>query len=254
MMQIWKKFILCLVGLLSSGLLADSSGGFVLITVLYNETNPARIAEYIECFDLNRAHGSIDAVHVVYDTAKDTDNNVIHDHLVQSGVAISYVQGRVPYAYCFDLANQLYPNQRIILSNADIYFNETLTLLDRYDFTDIFFALTRWDVQKDGSIEIFKQYNKEGKFWPDASIRSQDVWMFQTPLRTFNRSDILMGTMQCDSRIAFQAAISGLTVINPCLTIQCCHLHLSEVRNYDKYDRYTEHHLMQGVAWCELPE
>ncbi|HEV2600760.1 MAG TPA: hypothetical protein VGT41_00545 [Candidatus Babeliales bacterium] len=253
-MQMLKKIIVSIAVACSAGLLANIDNGFVLITVLYNETNAERIAEYIECFERNRMHTSIDSIHVIYDTVKDEGNNVILDHLIQSGVAISYVQGRVPYAYCFDLANRLYPNRRIILSNADIYFNDTLTLLDRYDFTDLFFALTRWDVRQDGSLEIFKQYNKEGKFWPDASIRSQDVWMFQTPLRAFNRSDIFMGTMQCDSRIAFQAASSGLAVINPCLTIQCCHLHLSDVRNYDKSDRYTEHHLMQGVAWSQLPD
>ncbi len=238
---------------------------FTLVTVLYNETNPERIQEYITCLERNKEHDRIEYIHVIYDTSKDTDTNTIldylkrdylkHDTTKQADITISYVQGRVTYDYCFSLINNLYPNRRIILSNADIYFNKTLELLDSYDLSDTFFALTRWNAlssEKEAPLEIFKQYKKDGTFWPEASITSQDVWIFNSPIRQFEDDTILMGTMQCDSRIAYQARKSGLQVLNPCLSIQCCHLHLSEIRNYDKNDRYTDYSRMIGVPWCML--
>lgn len=248
---------------------------YTLVTVLYNETNEARIQEYISCLERNREHNRIEHIHVIYDTSKDTgttpildylkrdyiensnlkQNNLGHDNLNQAHITISYVQGRVTYDYCFSLANNLYPNHRIILSNADIYFNETLELLNTYDLSTTFFALTRWNAlnfEKNAPLEIFKQYKKDGTFWPEASITSQDVWIFNAPIRPFEEKDIMMGTMQCDSRIAYQAHKSGLQVLNPCLSIQCCHLHLSEIRNYDPKDRYTDYSRMMGVPWSTL--
>jgi hypothetical protein len=47
-------------------------------------------------------------------------------------------------------------NAKVILANADIFFDATLNLLDGYDFTNKFFALTRYDLLLDGSIQKMK--------------------------------------------------------------------------------------------------
>lgn len=207
-------------------LVHTQSDNFILITSLYNEKNEARIAEYITCMEKNLAHPLIDTIHVLYDFSNDTEENSVLNFLLSKPVTIHYIYGRSTYDQCFELVNLLHPDRRIIISNADIYFNKTLNLLDSYDLRGKFLALTRWDIQTDGSLKIFT--------WPGDQPHSgsQDTWIFRAPIRSFEDKTIAIGVPHCDIRLSYQANKSGLIVRNPCLSIQCCHLHLSGIRNY----------------------
>ena len=224
---------------------------FTLITVLYNEKNPERADEYRTCLNHNINHKLINTVHVIYDTSADDQNNSILNYLKSKNVTISYVNSRQTYGYCFDLANKLYPNSKIILSNADIYFNETLNLLRNYDLTGKFLALTRWNVTKDATLEIFKQYT-QGVFDKGSSETSQDTWILKTPIFISDAHSLRMGLMQCDSCIAYEALKSGLKVINPCLSIQCCHVQLTNIRNYNASSWPYANRVWLPVAWQTL--
>jgi len=205
---------------------------FILIIPLYNETKKNRAKEYTACLKKNLENELIEHIHIVYDTSNNTDYDSIADYLKNPKVTFNTVFGRQSYDYFFKLANKNYPNKKIILSNADIFFNKTLTYLNDYNFKNNLLALTRWNVQNDGSLEIFKQFDKNGYYHKENSARSQDTWIFETPIKNFACDDIKLGIMGCDSAIAYRALKAGLTVKNPCLTIQCCHLHLSEKKDY----------------------
>ncbi len=204
----------------------------VLITCLYNEDNPERAEEYLVCLKQNLACPFIDVIHVIYDTTNDdkidTSKNAILNYLIEKSVLITYTNCRQSYEMCFDIANTLYPNSKVIVSNADIYFNHTLEYLKHYNLTGKFLTLTRWNVKKDGSLDLYR--TKELYGTPDGS--SHDSWVFTTPLRPFKNSRIELGTKHCDGRIAFQAQQAGLHVLNPCLTLQTCHVHLTGLRRY----------------------
>jgi hypothetical protein len=204
-----------------------SENRFVLIIPLYNEQNSLRLAEYVECINTNLAHLRIAKLHVLYDIGTHAlRKSVILKFLKSKHIPVSLILGRATFEQCFDLANSLYPDCPVIISNADIYFNATLDLLKTYDFNNTFLAITRWDVQKDGSLKPFIKSN--GEFFEG----SQDAWIFKTPIKRFNNARVELGTTWCDGRIAYEAKKEGLVVINPCKSIQCCHLHLSNVRNY----------------------
>ena len=143
---IMKKFIrLARQGMLAVILLSISlpmsCKQFVLITSLYNETNEARRQEYITCLKNNITHPMIKKIHIIYDKAKDDKNNnfrtVLKNLAMQEPkkLKITIISGRPSYSYCFELANTKYPNSSVILSNGDIFFNETLQTLDNYDLT-----------------------------------------------------------------------------------------------------------------------
>jgi len=240
-----KRFISSMIAMISFVFLAHAqSDNFVMITSLYNEKEEARIAEYVVCMEKNLVHPLIDTIHVLYDTAKDdSEESILLDYLRSKKVIIHYIQGRPTYHECFELANTLHPGRRIIIGNADIYYNETLGLLDTYDLADKFLALTRWNVQEDGSIKIY--------MWPNnkEAIGSQDVWIFKTPIKPFKDQSVTIGVPHCDARIAYQAKQSGLTVLNPCLSIQACHVHLSGIRHYVALPRPKE---MMWVPWSTL--
>jgi hypothetical protein len=125
------------------------------------------------------------------------------------------------------LANELDYNKKIIICNADIYFNETLFHLNDYNLSRKFLALTRWDKKKDGSIVPYRRSGMRD------TTDSQDAWIFQTPIPPFKYDKIMLGVMGCDNRIAYRAKEAGLIILNPCKTIQAIHLHMSGIRNFD---------------------
>jgi hypothetical protein len=208
---------------------------FNLIISLYNEKNKQRAAEYKLCLEKNIDHPLINQIHIVYDTTKDDNVNELLRFLESKKVYIHLVSDRPSYGYCFQLANTLMPHSNVIVSNADIFFNDTLCELQFYDLSNKFLAITRWNVCQDGKLRIF------GSMYSPRSD-SQDVWIFRTPLKQFENDGIKMGLLDCDGRIAFQAQKAGLHVINPCRTIQCCHVHLSGIRNWtDRVGKYPHH-------------
>jgi len=206
---------------------------FTLITVLYNEKNEKRAQEYLTCLEKNRAHKKIASIHVVYDTSKDTETEkkTILNKLNEEHITITYIDSRPTYQFCFDIANAYYPDSKIILANADIYFDETLSLLDDYDLEGKFLALTRWDQQSNTTCYIHGI-----KIHPEESY-SQDTWIFKTPI-DFPNSNILIGIPGCDTAIAYYAKENNFTVLNSCLSIKTHHLHESEIRNYDNSFKY----------------
>lgn len=230
--EIIKKIIKSFFLLCTIACSYSNAQKFTLMTVLYNESHEARRQEYITCIETNLKHPLIERIHVLYDTDKDDEQNKLLKYLKTKNVEISYIKGRPTFAFCFNLANVLYPESRVILCNADIYFNESLHELESFDLTNKFLALTRWDVTDTGSVEIFKQYKKDGSFDDTMSYLSMDAWIFKTPIKEFVNANFQLGTWACDGYIAYQAYISGLQVSNPCLSIQCCHLHLSKVRHW----------------------
>jgi hypothetical protein len=217
-----------------------SSKKFILVTSLYNEPKPERAREYLTCLEKNLNHSRIAHIHVVYEFVPG-DNSELLNYLLSKNISIEFVSSRPSYGFMFDLVNRQYPGQKIIVSNADIYFNETLTLLDDYDLTNKFLALTRWNVRADGSMTPYFTVKK---------MYSQDTWIFRAPLKKFNDDSMVLGTCGCDNRLAFQADAAGLEVLNPCGSIQCCHLHLSNVRNYKKCKPMDPaKDLFKGLDW-----
>lgn len=120
----------------------------------------------------------------------------------------------------FRHANTLLPNDSVVaIINSDIFFDETIRLAENIGKNEVY-ALSRWDIQKDGSAKLFNRSD------------SQDVWIFRTPVGEIKGADFTMGRAGCDNRIAFLFEQAGYKVTNPCKSIINYHLHLSGVRNY----------------------
>ncbi len=229
---------------------------FLLLTHLYNETHRQRAFEYIDCLEKNLKHPLITKVHVIYDTSLDNEGeNIIRPYLESKNITMTNVQERPSFGFCFQLVNELYPGWEIILSNADIYFNKTLHTLEDYDLKDKFLALTRWEVTQANELNLFWLRDANGFFRLDYAETSQDVWIFETPIRKFRKDFFSLGTWNCDYVIGYFAREVGLTVLNPCLTIQSCHKHLSCKRNYTPgvvYDYEVSHGELMRIPFAIL--
>lgn len=242
-------FLLCL-GILPIHCQVADSKKFVLITTLYNEKNEARIGEYLTCLKSHLEHPRIKKIIVFYDTDRDDQKSVLLNALkMENNIVIKTISGRASFALFFDYANEFHQNENIIICNADIFFNDTLNTLDSIDLENKFLTLTRWNVTQSGDLELFKQYYN-GSYLERSSQRSMDAWIFKSPLKKFNNPDIRLGLMGCDMAVAVQAMEAGLFVFNPCLSVQACHLHLSESRNYVKTEVPYKIPGSCYVPWC----
>lgn len=212
--------------------------------MLYNETNADRRAEYIECLEHNLKHPLIKGIHVLYDTSKDDSKNILFHFILKKNISFTPIHGRATFQQCFDIANTVYKDNAIILCNGDIYFNETLHALRGYCLEGKFLALSRWDVQKNGSLKIQLGSNSKPLYC------SQDAWIFKSPITTI-KANIMLGLLGCDGTIAKNALQAGFIVTNPCLTIQCCHLHLTNIHHYPSTFAYPSSGYYD-VIWTHL--
>jgi len=133
---------------------------------------------------------------------------------------------RPTYSDMFEHANINYVGETCIIANSDIFFNDTLKHLENFNLENLFLCLTRYDLKLDGSLVFINE---------DFMMRSQDVWIFKSPVPTVlvERSKFHLGTNACDNMISRIATDSGLTTSNPSLLIETIHLHNSNIRTYN---------------------
>lgn len=123
------------------------------------------------------------------------------------------------YNYFFQRINEITgPNDVNIISNSDIFFDETIALAEKIKPRE-FFALLRWEWQSDGSVKFYDR--------PD----SQDTWIVRGKIENVY-GDFTLGVRGCDNRIAYEFLKAGYKVRNPSKSIKTYHVHNSQIRNY----------------------
>lgn len=224
-----RHFFYTIITLFSLFIWAENSQNnrFILMTTLYHETDSARIEEYKTCILHNLQNKNIEKIVIIFDYSKDSNSYDLIDFLKTLPVTIYFKNGRATYGDFFDLANNTFPNRNIVLVNGDIFFDETFDTLNDFNLDKKFLAITRWNIEKNGTIELTKHY-QTGL----ANPGSHDTWIFRSPITIPNAHTIPLGIMQCDGAIAFLAQKAGYTLLNPCLSVHCLHLHQSPVRHY----------------------
>ena len=166
----------------------------------FKQKDKARQKELDYCLEQNRNHPLIDQVYTF-------EHRFTYNDFFQNTVN--------------------HPNDINILANGDIYFDETLDLIQGIKERECY-ALTRWE-KVDGVSVSFKsrnQYNKQAK--PEYS---QDVWIFRGSVSGVD-GDFHLGRAGCDNRIAALLMSSGYIVTNPSLDIKAIHVHAEQDRNY----------------------
>jgi hypothetical protein len=204
----------------------------ILLTGFYLDPNPARCRELLECLSRNAMNEAIDEVHVLAEEPADPADLVASlSPAIQSKLRVTSQCGRLTFKALFAYANAQPAGCRVIIANADIYFDASLRRLQNLDLSGRLLCLSRWDIQADGSARFFEH------------PASQDVWIFENPIRAF-RCDFPLGIPACDNRLACEAERAGLVVSNPSRSVRANHLHLSGVH------RYTERQRLQGPTKC----
>lgn len=184
-----------------------------LFTSYFLTANPDRQKEIDDCLLNNLKCEQIDKLFLLIEAPMDLDI------LKHEKITTILIKGRPTYSVFFELINK-HSNKEDwnIISNSDIYFDETLTSLDRYGNKHCL-ALTRWEV-KPHCIEFLNR------------VDSQDCWMVKGHVINV-QGNFSLGTCGCDNAIAHRFYQGGYNVINPSKTIKTYHIHNSNIRTYD---------------------
>lgn len=120
----------------------------------------------------------------------------------------------------FYMTNSWHDDDIFILSNCDIFFDDTLKLINPENLNDAVYALTRWEFDgKTSSRYIGWDY-------------SQDSWIWKGRMKLENiEVDFSLGKPGCDNRLAYELSKS-YKVINPCKSIRSHHYHINPYRGY----------------------
>ncbi len=193
----------------------------VAVTAFYHDPDTARHAEFLECLRRNLAGDAFTEVHIFLEDERRPQFDHPKLRLVELG-------RRATYRDLFDYANVQLGGRRVVVANADIYFEDDLARLDAVDLAGKMLCLSRWDVHHDRSARFFEHGE------------SQDAWIFEAPIPVFP-CDFRLGVPGCDNRLAWEAAHAGLAVENPARSLRAYHLHLSGVRRYGERHRIGGH-------------
>jgi hypothetical protein len=147
---------------------------------------------------------------------------------------------RLTYKRAFDYASSFKDDVIWALSNADIYFDDSLQYLKDVSLQNVIYALSRHDVLPDGSNKFIDEEYAHG---------SQDVWIFKTPLKSAEMfTDFKLGVPGCDNRIAYEIMKADYILVNPSKVIKCYHLDLTKETDIDKRTAgYMQMHTTDNV-------
>jgi len=197
-----------------------------------------RQAEIDECLTRNANNTSLDEIHVLvednYDFSFIPKENRNKLYVVNIGK-------RLTYQYAFEYYNKYFPNQICILANADIYTNNTLDCLRNVNFSNVFFAMNRYEhndrddlILANGTEVNLSERHKCPYLVPfQASIWSQDAWIWKSLNIRVEDCDFDLGTPGCDNHIIYQLLKQHFFVCNPSRFICTMHIDRLSIRHED---------------------
>ena len=207
-----------------------------LITSYYHSPNDERQQELNQCLINNAKNSHIKTIYLLNAQIYDL-YFVDQEHI---GKIVQLVvnpenKDRLQYDCAIQFANNFLYGQKCILSNSDIYFDDTLQILNYIPFDNLAFALSKY----------------ENGILAERLIDSQDSWIFQSPLRLdMSLLQFKFGVPGCDNVFADILLKSGYQLHNPCKSIVSNHLHRSNYRTYTEEDRIKGEYT--GIVPCEI--
>jgi len=186
-----------------------------LIVQYYRCTDSRRQIEIDTCLDNNLQNPLIDTVHLLTEEFFDLSRFSNHDKVIQTVIG-----ERLTYKRAFIYANDVDPSgERIwILSNADIYFDDSLAKIVSCEMKDIVFSLSRYECDSSGGAHMLPVEQARG---------GQDSWIFCSPVNLEKMfTSFFLGIPCCDYRINYELINAGYFVINPSLVVKSFHLDL----------------------------
>ena len=181
-----------------------------LLIDYYIPSMEERQKELDYCYIDNINNPNFNKVHIFYqDTPPKVNDRVILVPLDGRNTYQDYIQ------YSID---NIPEGDIVVLSNSDIYFDNTIAKVKQFDLDKHVLTLTRWSSH--GTEDGNRLINGEVIYYKNHHC-SQDVWIWKNPLNNTPNTDtnFPMGVPGCDNKIAYAFKEMGYLPINPCLDI-----------------------------------
>lgn len=189
----------------------------------FKHKTPARKAELDFCVKQNINNKNFDKIYLLLENELD-----VQDWMNKPNVIIVNINKRMNFKDMFEYINTINDiEEKInIISNLDIFFDNTISKLNNHNVDNHFITLTRWDL----NIKT-----KQAKFFNTNC--SQDTWIWKGKV-DLNNLDLDFGfaTPGCDNAICGVFHEAGYKVINPSLDLKSYHLHQDTSRSYTDND------------------
>lgn len=214
-----------------------------LFIELFKSSNADRQKEYYTVLEKNINNSEIEMINIFVDNiefyieleTKYSGNNKLR---------FIKIDNRLTFKKCLEYIKNNVENDVIcIISNADIYYDDTLKRLDTMDMNNLVVSLLRYDVATDGTSKL---HNNNGNI--NTTNDSQDSWILKTPIRVPENCDFTFGLLGCDNRITFEFYDAGYNLINCPMDIKTHHLHLINHKTYDKSSTVKGNYLLLDVV------
>jgi hypothetical protein len=223
----------------------------ILVTTYYNTLNEDRNNEINKCLCKNYENKYIEKIYLLNNKEYDLNFLPINNRKVIQHIISNDDNYILKYNDAINFINKNLKNKICILSNSDIYFDNSISKINHRNINNHCFALLRYDEdENDNSIKkIFTRFN-------EPRDDSQDCWIFKSPLNIdLNIINFSFGTLGCDSILATNIYESGLKISNPSLDIVTTHLHKIDYRTYNCDHRiHGKYCLLKPCYLNEYPE
>ena len=215
----------------------------ILVTSYYKCKSDIRQNEINQCLINNSENKYIKKIYLLNNSYYDIDFVEKKEKIQQ----ILTSKNKLKFKEAIQFINIYASNNIIILSNSDIYFNETLSKIIDYDFDNKIFCLLRYNMMKNNEIEIFKHFD-------EPRCDSQDSWIFKSPLNiNLNNVDFSFGTPGCDNIFATELFNSNYELYNPSYDIISIHLHDDNEREDNEYTRIHGNYCLIYPNYLNIP-
>lgn len=191
----------------------------LLFTGIYEDADSTRTAELVFCLRKNILNPCFSKIFLFLESQINADQQLLRAH---SKIGLLGINRRALYADYFEEGNK-FPGEIIVIANSDIFFDDTLKLVETLDMTNRLLCLTRWE------------YRSDTEFGLQTGAHSQDVWIYKAPIAKID-CPFGMGRWACDNKLAYRAQEAGVLLANPCLDIRSYHYHISGVKHYQMVD------------------
>lgn len=206
----------------------------------YTPSSSERHAEINLCLKKNQENRIVSSVYLLIDDGSEPPS------FVNDKIKVIQIASRPTYKDWLLHSEQRSQGAISLLSNSDIYFDETLERLSApltsgglYSFV----ALSRYEIK-----------NGSRKLHPNPKW-SQDAWALfvngNINSKLINASDFSLGVPRCDNKIAAVFYEHGYQVYNPCKFIFSYHVHETNIRSYDALRDTT---ILGSTLWVNPSE
>lgn len=187
----------------------------ILFTQWFKAT-PEVLTYNLYCLYKNLSNEIIDKVVLFVDNCE--FNNIFNEKLI-----VVPIQTRLSYKMWIDYADNEYPEDIKILSNSDVYFDESLSFLDQIsEWENRLYVLTRKDLTKDGKILPSSLVYNPNNTEQTSPQHCQDAWIYKNKLGgDFNYN---LGVMHCENSFRISAQESGIEVFSLFNNVELIHV------------------------------